>query len=73
VETEARGRAELLRVKKKLESDLNEMELALEHATKANTDIQKNLHATQDQARDVQMQVEEEVRMKNEVRVCIKL
>jgi hypothetical protein len=51
--------------------DLNDMELALEHATKANADIQKTLHTTQDQARDVQMQVEEEIRMKNEVRMSV--
>lgn len=67
MEVEARARAELMRIKKKLESDLNDMELSLEHATKANSDIQKVLHTTQDHARDVQMHLEDEIRLKKEV------
>ncbi|KIH56348.1 hypothetical protein ANCDUO_13472 [Ancylostoma duodenale] len=54
LESESRGRAELLRLKKKLESDINELEIALDHANKANTDAQKNMKKYQDSARDLQ-------------------
>jgi myosin heavy chain 6/7 len=62
LEAESRGRAELLRVKKKLESDINDLEIALDHANKANADAQKNLKRTQEQIRELQLQVEEEQR-----------
>ncbi|CAO4363549.1 unnamed protein product [Caenorhabditis nigoni] len=62
LETEAKGKAELLRVKKKLEADINELEIALDHANKANADAQKNLKRYQEQVRELQLQVEEEQR-----------
>ncbi|KAI1711889.1 myosin head (motor domain) domain-containing protein [Ditylenchus destructor] len=68
LESEAKGKAELLRVKKKLESDINDLEIALDHANKANADAQKNLKRTQEQIRELQMQVEEEQRNRDEVR-----
>ena len=34
LEAEAKGRAEALRMKKKLEADINELEVALDHANK---------------------------------------
>jgi len=43
LESEAKGRAEALRLKKKLESDINELEISLDHANKANADAQKNI------------------------------
>ncbi|CAL1262322.1 unnamed protein product [Larinioides sclopetarius] len=43
LEAEARGKAEALRLKKKLESDINELEIALDHANKANAEAQKNI------------------------------
>merc|ERR1711962_643119 len=36
LEAEAKGKAEALRIKKKLESDINELEIALDHSNKAN-------------------------------------
>ena len=36
LEGEAKGRAEALRVKKKLEADIQELEVALDHASKVN-------------------------------------
>ncbi|WKY08821.1 hypothetical protein Q1695_001755 [Nippostrongylus brasiliensis] len=68
LESESRGRAELLRMKKKLENDINELEVALDHANKANTDAQRNMKRYQDTARDLQMQVEEEQRQREEAR-----
>lgn len=57
LETESRQRAELARIKKKLESDINELEIALDHANKANSDAQKNLRRFQDQIKEIQLQV----------------
>ena len=55
---ESRGRAELQRMKKKLESDINELEIALDHANKANSDAQKNLRRYQDEIKEKQMAVQ---------------
>merc|ERR1712242_676152 len=41
LEAEQRAKAEALRIKKKLESDINELEIALDHANKANAEGQK--------------------------------
>ena len=41
LETEQKAKAEGLRVKKKLEGDINELEIALDHANKANSEAQK--------------------------------
>jgi myosin heavy chain 6/7 len=68
LESETRGKAELLRVKKKLEADINELEIALDHANKANADAQKNLKRHQEQIRELQMQVEEEQRTRDDIR-----
>merc|ERR550534_1173882 len=43
LEAEAKGKAEALRMKKKLESDINELEIALDHANKANAEAQKSI------------------------------
>jgi hypothetical protein len=37
LEAEAKGKAEALRLKKKLEADINELEIALDHANKVRT------------------------------------
>merc|ERR1712139_463090 len=41
LEAEAKGKVEALRMKKKLEQDINELEIALDHANKANAEGQK--------------------------------
>jgi len=53
LESEAKGRAEAMRLKKKLESDINELEIALDHANKANADAQKNIKKYQEQIREL--------------------
>ena len=68
LESESRGKTELLRVKKKLEADINDLEIALDHANKANADAQKNLKRHQEQIRELQLQVEEEQRSNAELR-----
>ena len=52
LEAEAKGRAEALRLKKKLESDINELEIALDGANKANAEAQKTIKRYQQKARD---------------------
>ncbi|XP_050734448.1 myosin heavy chain, muscle-like isoform X2 [Eriocheir sinensis] len=66
LEAEAKAKAEALRMKKKLESDINELEIALDHSNKANTDLQKHLKKVQAEMRDLQIRVEEEHRMASE-------
>ena len=52
LEAEQRAKAEALRIKKKLESDINELEIALDHANKANAEGQKAIKRYQGQLRD---------------------
>lgn len=66
LEAEAKAKAEALRMKKKLESDINELEIALDHSNKSNTDLQKHLKKVQAEMRDLQVRVEEEHRMASE-------
>jgi len=68
LEAEAKGRAEALRLKKKLESDINELEIALDHANKANADAQKNIKLYQEQVKELQLQIEEEQRERDLLR-----
>merc|ERR1719351_373208 len=67
LEAEARAKAEALRIKKKLESDINELEIALDHANKANSEAHKSIKRYQAQLRDVEGLFEEESRQKMEI------
>ena len=51
LEAEARAKAEALRIKKKLETDINELEIALDHANKANSEAHKTIKRYQNQYR----------------------
>ncbi|CAJ0577938.1 unnamed protein product, partial [Mesorhabditis spiculigera] len=68
IQTESRSKAEMLKSKKKLEGDINDLEIALDHANKANSDIQKSIKKVQEQIRDSQLQVEDEQRQRDELR-----
>ena len=67
LEAEARSKAEALRIKKKLETDINELEIALDHANKANSEAHKAIKRYQGQLRDVESQFEEESRIRREL------
>merc|ERR1712170_260781 len=54
LETEAKGKAEALRMKKKLESDAADLGLALEHAIAGNAETQSTIKKYQLQVRDAQ-------------------
>merc|ERR1719244_2329173 len=64
LETETKGKVEALRMKKKLETDVCDLEIALEHANAANMESQRNIKIVQNRLREVQMKFEEETRAK---------
>merc|ERR1711934_63959 len=68
LETEAKGKAEALRMKKKLEADVLELDTALEHANAANQDTQKAIKKYHQQIREAQAKLEEEQRNKEVIR-----
>merc|ERR1711892_609555 len=60
LESETKGKIETLRVKKKLQTDVTELETALDHANAANSESQKNIKLTQQRLRGTQARYEEE-------------
>ncbi|CAJ0585954.1 unnamed protein product, partial [Mesorhabditis spiculigera] len=67
LEAEMRAKEEALRIKKKLESDINELEVALDHANRANADAQRTIKKYIETVRELQMQIEEEQRLRDEL------
>merc|ERR1739844_723028 len=64
---ENRAKTEGLRIKKKLESDINELEIALDHANKANSEAHKSIKRFQGQLREVEVAFEDESRGRTEL------
>jgi chromosome segregation ATPase len=64
LEQESKGKAEAIRMKKKLESDVVELEMSLEHANAANQETQKTIKRYHQQIREAQARLEEEQRAK---------
>merc|ERR1712150_259944 len=64
LEQESKGKAEALRMKKKLESDVSELEVSLDHANATNIETQKVIKRYHQQIRDIQSKLEEEQRAK---------
>merc|ERR1719342_1131053 len=60
LETEAKSKAEALRMKKKLEGDAADLSLALEHAIAGNAETQTTIKKYSLQVRDAQIKVDEE-------------
>ncbi|CAL8133772.1 unnamed protein product [Orchesella dallaii] len=71
LEAEAKAKAEALRMKKKLESDINELELALDHSNKANAEAQKGIKRYQQTLKETQQSLEEEQRARDETREAL--
>merc|ERR1711972_547079 len=67
LEGENKAKTEALRVKKKLETDINELEIALDHANKANAEAHKSVKRFQGQLRDVEVLFEAESRQTAEL------
>merc|ERR1712062_951989 len=64
LEGETKGKVEALRMKKKLETDVLDLGVALEHANAANSESQRNIKRIQTTIREVQARYEDEVRAK---------
>merc|ERR1712170_79103 len=64
LEAEAKGKAEALRMKKKLESDVGELEIALDHSNANNADTQKAIKTYQAQIRAPAPKLDDEQRAK---------
>ena len=69
LETEQRSKAEALRIKKKLEGEINELEIALDHANKANNEAQKSIKRYQGQLRDT---IQVSLLFKYFLQICLK-
>merc|ERR1719412_209702 len=65
LETESKGKVEAIRMQKKLEADVNELDTALEHA---NADTKKTIKKYHEQIRAAQAKLEDEQRNKENVR-----
>merc|ERR1711878_54636 len=65
LEGETKGKVEALRMKKKLETDVVDLGVALEHANAANAESQRNIKRIQATIREVQAKYEDEVRAKS--------
>merc|ERR550534_2297301 len=68
LELESKGKAEALRMKKKLESDVCELETSLEHANAANAETQKTIKRYHQSIRESQAKLEDEQRAKDVAR-----
>merc|ERR1712241_1446374 len=68
LEMESKGKAEALRMKKKLESDVCELETSLEHANAANAETQKTIKRYHQSIRESQAKLEDEQRAKDVAR-----
>merc|ERR1711902_340873 len=62
LEMETKGKAEAIRMKKKLESDVCELETSLEHANAANAETQKTIKRYHQSIRESQAKLEDEQR-----------
>ena len=49
LEAESKGKAEALKLKKKLEGDINELEVQLDHSNRTNSDLHKQVKRAQQQ------------------------
>lgn len=67
LDTEIVAKLEALRMKKKLESEINDMEIALDHANKANAEAHKSIKRYQGQLREVEKAIETESREHQEI------
>merc|ERR1712209_611 len=67
LEAEQRAKAEALRIKKKLEGDINELEIGLDHANKANSEGQKAIKRYQAQLKETIQAYEDEARSRSQI------
>ncbi|XP_061444222.1 myosin-7 [Rhineura floridana] len=68
LDAETRSRNEALRVKKKMEGDLNEMEIQLSHANRIAAEAQKQVKTLQGYLKDTQIQLDDVVRANEDLK-----
>ncbi|KAM9280900.1 myosin-1B isoform 2-T2 [Morus bassanus] len=68
LDSEIRSRNEALRLKKKMEGDLNEMEIQLSHANRQAAEAQKNLRNTQGVLKDTQIHLDDALRTQEDLK-----
>ncbi|XP_061543315.1 myosin, heavy chain 7B, cardiac muscle, beta a isoform X2 [Phycodurus eques] len=68
LDAETRSRGEAVRLKKKMEGDLNEMEVQLNHANRQAAESQKLLRTLQIQLKDVQLELDDTIHHNEELR-----
>ncbi|KAM6240498.1 myosin-1B [Spheniscus humboldti] len=68
LDAEVRSRNEALRLKKKMEGDLNEMEIQLSHANRVAAEAQKNLRNTQGVLKDTQIHLDDALRAQEDLK-----
>ena len=62
IDAESSTKKEALWAKKKLENDINELEITLDHSNKANVEAQKAIKRSQDEIKDIETSYNEEHR-----------
>merc|ERR1719282_183507 len=67
IEAEQRAKGEALRVKKQLEGEINELEIGLDHANKANSEGLKSIKRYQTQLRETIQAFEDEARSRAQI------
>merc|ERR1711936_71835 len=67
IEAEQRAKGEGLRIKKQLEGEINELEIGLDHANKANSEGLKSIKRYQTQLRETIQAFEDEARSKAQI------
>ncbi|NWW07875.1 MYH1B protein, partial [Oreocharis arfaki] len=68
LDAEIRSRNEALRLKKKMEGDLNEIEIQLSHANRQAAEAQKNLRNTQAVLKDTQIHLDDALRTQDDLK-----
>ncbi|XP_056590353.1 myosin, heavy chain 7B, cardiac muscle, beta a isoform X2 [Triplophysa dalaica] len=68
LDAEAKSRNEAIRLKKKMEGDLNEMEVQLNHSNRMATESQKMVRNLQTQIKDLQIELDEILHQKEDLK-----
>merc|ERR1712173_510334 len=68
LENETKAKGEAFRHKKKLEADLNELDIALEHSNGANTEAQQTIRKYQGHIKESQLALEQEQQQRDKAR-----
>nr|XP_033818887.1 myosin-7B [Geotrypetes seraphini]XP_033818888.1 myosin-7B [Geotrypetes seraphini] len=68
LDAEAKARNEAIRLKKKMEGDLNEMEIQLSHANRQAAESQKLVRLLQSQIKDLQIELDDTVRHNDDLK-----